>query len=265
MSELMFGPDPDWPDDGSEPAYKRIARELAAEIAAGRLADGAKLPSESQLCEVYDVSSITARAAISELKRRGLAVGVRRRGVFVRRPNVLTRVAPQRYWRGQEARTYVREAEASGVDVSKAHHSERTQASAEVAERLGIDPGDRVMQTTYLISMGGRPVTSSVCWEPLELTEGTPIEWPDEGPMAGEGIVARFDSIGHHASRVEESLTIRQPTPEECERLDLPTDVPVVVIEQVFRAGLDEDLALEAAEIIYPSDRYRFRYDMEIK
>ncbi|MFD1049177.1 hypothetical protein ACFQ1S_28395, partial [Kibdelosporangium lantanae] len=34
--------------------------------------------------------------------------------------------------------------------------------------------------------------------EPLTITRGTPIEWPEEGEYGHLGIVDRFDVIGHH-------------------------------------------------------------------
>jgi hypothetical protein len=40
----------------------------------------------------------------------------------------LTRIAPQRYFRGQETRAYVREAEASVVGLDVQHHTTRTTA-----------------------------------------------------------------------------------------------------------------------------------------
>lgn len=250
---------------GERPTYRRIADDYQSKIASGEISDGARLPSERELCDIHDVSTITARAAVNELKRRGLAYGVRGKGTFVRVHSVVTRVAPQRYWRGEQVRTYVREAEKAGVPMEVAHETAETKATADVAGRLGIAPGDPVMATKYLIHMDGRPVTSSTSWEPLGITRGTEIEHPHEGPHADSGIVTRFDAIGQKVKRVEEALTIRLPDTAECQRLDLPRDVPVVIIDQAFRAGLDEDVVVEAAEIIYPSDRYRFIYDMEVR
>ncbi len=66
------------------PLYRRISDELVAEIAAGRLAAGAALPSEHALCERFGVSRITVRKALDELTLQGRVE--RRRGVgnFVR-------------------------------------------------------------------------------------------------------------------------------------------------------------------------------------
>ena len=269
MSELVFGPHPDWPDD-DEPRYRQIAKDYRKKIINGELRDGDKLPSESQLCELHDVSTITARSAVKLLREWGLAYGVKGKGVFVRRPAQLTRIAPQRYFRGQETRTYVREAEASAVGLDVQHQTTRTTAPADIASRLGIADGDPATLTRYFIRMGNppQPVSISTSWEPLTITGGTDIELPHEGPLADQGIVPRFDHIGLHVNEVEEVLHIRNATAEEARRLELPANRPVVEIAQTFRVAghdVDEDTVVEIADIVFAADRYELRYVMEIK
>ncbi|MGH3708183.1 MAG: GntR family transcriptional regulator [Pseudonocardiaceae bacterium] len=269
MSELVFGPHPDWPDD-DEPRYRQIAKEYRQKIINDELHDGDQLPSESQLCELHDVSTITARSAVKLLREWGLAHGVKGKGVFVRRPAQLTRIAPQRYFRGQDTRAYVREAEASAVGLDVQHQSTHTTAPADIAARLSITEGDPVVLTRYFIRMGNppQPVTTSTSWEPVAITGGTDIELPHEGPLADHGIVARFDHIGLHVNEVEEILHIRNATTEEARRLELSANRPVVEITQTFRVagtGVDEDIAVETADIVFAADRYELRYLMEIK
>jgi len=59
-----------------ERAYQRIARSLLSEIGKGRYPVGARLPTEAQLCERFDVSRATVRAALDDIERKGM---VRRR------------------------------------------------------------------------------------------------------------------------------------------------------------------------------------------
>jgi len=270
MSELGFGPHPDWPEDADEPRYRQIAKEYRQKIINGELHDGDKLPSESQLCELHNVSTITARSAVKLLREWGLAHGVRGKGVFVRRPAQLTRIAPHRYFRGQQARDYVREAEASGVGLTAEHETTRTTAPAAIAARLGIAEGDPVVLTRYFIRMGTppQPVTMSASWEPVALIGGTDIELPHEGPLSEQGIVARFDHIDLHVNEVEEILHIRSATTEETHRLELPANRPVLDITQIFRVAgtdVDDDITVATVDIVVAADRYELRYVMEIK
>ncbi len=80
--------------------------------------------------------------------------------------------------------------------------------------------------------------------------------------------MARFDHIGLHVNEVEEILHIRNATTDEARRLDLPANRPVVEITQTFRVAgtdVDEDIAVETADIVFAADRYELRYVMEIK
>ncbi|MBB4285626.1 PLP-dependent aminotransferase family protein [Roseospira goensis] len=66
------------------PVYRAIAEALAADIAAGRLAVGARLPTHRALAESLGVTVTTVTRAYAEAARRGLVDGTVGRGTFVR-------------------------------------------------------------------------------------------------------------------------------------------------------------------------------------
>jgi GntR family transcriptional regulator len=247
--------------DPYKPLYLVIADDLRARIKSGELKADTRLPSERELCEQWDCSAITARHAMTALRSEGLIYTVQGKGAFVSKRPPLVRVAPDRFQRNQTRQTFQREAERAGMDLQVEHSTERAEAPAEVAERLGIDEGDPVTETVYKIGMGGEPVSFSVSWEPLAITGGTEIELPHEGPHAGKGIVPRFDAIGQRVDVEEEFLQARMPEPHEAVQLKAPSGVPVIQIWQTFWAG---DVAVEVAKIIYRADRYEFHYRLNI-
>ena len=61
----------------------QVAQQLAAEIKAGRLAPGAKLPPEARLVEQFAVSRTVVREAVSRLKSLGLVDSRQGSGVYV--------------------------------------------------------------------------------------------------------------------------------------------------------------------------------------
>jgi GntR family transcriptional repressor for pyruvate dehydrogenase complex len=63
---------------------ERLAQALAEEIRAGRLAPGARLPTEVALTRQYEVSRTVVREAVSRLKSLGLVDSRQGSGVFVR-------------------------------------------------------------------------------------------------------------------------------------------------------------------------------------
>jgi DNA-binding transcriptional MocR family regulator len=66
-----------------EPLYRQIAHRLRAEIEAGRLAAGSRLPSVRELARDLGVNLVTVVTAYRELIRAGLASGQVGRGTFV--------------------------------------------------------------------------------------------------------------------------------------------------------------------------------------
>lgn len=66
------------------PAYKVIQRDILNQIADGRLAPGAQIPTEAALMKQYNVSRITVQRAINDLKQQGIVLRRPRAGTFVR-------------------------------------------------------------------------------------------------------------------------------------------------------------------------------------
>jgi GntR family transcriptional regulator len=73
--------------DAVTPLFVQVRDALRAEILAGRLAPGSRLPSESELIARYGVSRITVRQALSGLQEAGLVATVNGKGSYVTRPD----------------------------------------------------------------------------------------------------------------------------------------------------------------------------------
>ena len=68
------------------PIYRQVADHIAAEIAAGHLAPGDKLPSERDLAEDWAIAVGTIRRAMEVLRENGLVVSTHGKGTFVADP-----------------------------------------------------------------------------------------------------------------------------------------------------------------------------------
>jgi len=64
--------------------YRVIADKLAADVAAGRLRPGDRLPTQRRFARTHGIANSTASRVYGELVRRGLAVGEVGRGTFIR-------------------------------------------------------------------------------------------------------------------------------------------------------------------------------------
>lgn len=115
----------------------QVAQQLAAEIAAGRLAPGEKLPSESRLVEQFAVSRTVVREAVSRLKSLELVDSRQGSGVYV---SASPPYAPLNFGahHGESRSAVVQmaearralEAEAAGLQAIEARDRTRARAAA---------------------------------------------------------------------------------------------------------------------------------------
>jgi len=84
----------------ARPVYQQIADQLRSAITSGVLEAGAQLPSEHELVAEHGVSRGTARQAIMLLRNEGLIDVVHGLGSFVREPEPVMRLGPDRLTRG---------------------------------------------------------------------------------------------------------------------------------------------------------------------
>ncbi|MEN3613859.1 winged helix-turn-helix domain-containing protein [Plantactinospora sp. ZYX-F-223] len=63
--------------------YQRVIDAITAQIRAGELAPGDKLPTYAQLADQFKISVTTAQNALRILRERGLVEGHQGKGTFV--------------------------------------------------------------------------------------------------------------------------------------------------------------------------------------
>ncbi|GGK38195.1 GntR family transcriptional regulator [Pilimelia terevasa] len=233
------------------PQYAEIANDIRAEITEGRLPPGAKLLTERELMDRYDVSVTVARNAIAQLRGEGLVESRQGKGSFVRERRELVRYASRRYRRTGLAPNRA-EAARGGWNDTVSDERRVVSATPDVAERLAIEPGDMVSEAVYRWRADNELIQISRQWEPLKLTAGTPIEKPSSGERGQPDVITRFDSIGMKVTHVQEYIRARMPRPDESRELSLSSGVPVLHIIRTHFAG---DLPLETADIVIRADR----------
>lgn len=241
--------------------YRQIADHLRAAIARGRLHEGERLPSETQLMEHYNVTRVTIRNALRVLQDEGLTVAEHGRGVYVRARPPVRRLASDRFARrhrkeGKAAFTVESESVAATPHVDMIQVSEAPPPE-EIADRLGLSDSDRTVIRSRRYSLDGRPVETAVSYIPADLARGTPIAEPNPGPG---GIYARLEDFGHTLDRFTEEVAARMPTPDEARLLSLPPGVPVF---RLVRTAFDtEGRAVEVCDTVMASDTYLLAYEL---
>ena len=248
---------------GDRALYLQIADQLREQVVSGKLAPGSRLPSEHSLMATYGASRDTVRKGIAVLKAEGRLDSERGRGVTVRARAPVQRLGSDRLARkhrkaGKAA--YLVDMEVSGRTPDIAVTVSTEKASSEVAARLGLKAGERVLVRTRRMLADGQPLQLAVSYLPLELVKGTRIEQPDTGPG---GTYARLEEMGQRLDRFEERVTARMPSPDEARSLDLGPGTPVILVARTaFVAG---NRPVELCDTIMAADRYELQYDIPAK
>ncbi|MEW1694551.1 GntR family transcriptional regulator [Streptomyces sp. NPDC091278] len=247
---------------GEQPAYLRVASDLREKIANGSLPPHTRLPSQARIREEYGVSDTVALEARKVLMAEGLVEGRSGSGTYVRERPVPRRISRSGYRPATGANPFRQEQADEGARGTWDSNSEQEPAAPEVAERLGIEPGERVMRTRYVYRDGGEPMMVATSWEPLAVTGRTPVMLPEEGPLGGCGVVERMAAIDIVVDNVVEEVGARPGLAEELLALG---GVPGHVVMAVERTYYASGRAVETADVVVPADRYRLSYHLPVR
>jgi GntR family transcriptional regulator len=239
--------------------FRQIADQLRAAIDKGKVAEGDKLPSETELVDHYGVSRMTVRNSLSVLQGEGLVVSEHGKGVFVRPRPPVRRLASDRFarrHREQGKSAFIVEADAAGSHPTvDSLEIKEERPSQDVAARLGGPRKVLARRRRYLLD--GRPVEFATSYLPLDLARGTPIAEPNPGPG---GIYARLEELGHRLDHFEEEIRARMPAPGEVKMLRLAAGVPVI---HLVRTAFDtEGRAVEVCDTVMAADAYVLAYQL---
>ena len=248
----------------SRPLYRQVADELRVQIQRRQLAPGRQLPTEAELMDRYGVSRNTIRLALGVLRTEGLVVTGQGRGSFVadvpvRRGGAGTDVLRQRVtWGGTDALTaeLVDAVDREHVDVTVATHP----APPHVADRLGLQVGDRVVARHRLHLHDTAPSHSSDSYLPARLAGDSPLAHTGR---LGTSVAGLLSDLGHPVQRVSDEIGVRMPTPAEAQELQIATGVPVLAVQRTAFDEADDPVLTVVA--LLPGDRHTLRYDLTVE
>ncbi|WP_432182778.1 GntR family transcriptional regulator [Streptomyces sp. NBC_00063] len=245
----------------SKVTARSIADDLRDQIRSGSLAPGQALPTTKELAENYGVTMKTVSSGVDLLKSEGLVVGERggRRRVRADRPITWNLT---KFERGQRRDTTAMDDWSTSIKEAGREPEQHVKvfskdAGTEVAGWLSLMPGAEVVVRERSRLVDGRPFQLSTSYFPGTIANGTPLTEPGDVSMPG-GILK---AIGHPQVRVRDEITVRMPTPEETDRLDLPPGTPVA---QHVRIGYGEQGPIRVMVTIAPGDRHVMVYELEV-
>ncbi|MCI3206760.1 MULTISPECIES: GntR family transcriptional regulator [Pandoraea] len=148
--------------DSPVPLYAQIKDMLRSGILDGHYAPLSRMPSESELQAMFDVSRITIRQALGDLQKEGLIFKVHGKGSFVSQPKAFQNVTSLQGFAEAMSR--------QGHEiVNRVMHFRFVPAAANVAHRLGVDEGATVTEIHRVRRLNRAPVSYEITYLPEAL------------------------------------------------------------------------------------------------
>lgn len=228
--------------------YFQIANIIKNQILTHELTPGAKLPTENQMAEKYDVSRLTVRKALGVLIEENLVYSIRGSGTYVTdadkwkpRP-----IAEENFEKWLQER----------VELPLRIHEYAMVSNTETISKNLQNPDDKFIFRISGVNFSNEQPLMYPKWHiPYDLGRKIPMGGLDEGPFIPQ--FERFTKV-----KVKEGLRSLYPgraTRTEAEFLGVKEGDLVLVGEAVFVDETDRP-------ILYVSTRYKedFRYNIRV-
>lgn len=209
-------------------AWAAAVKKIEAEIAAGRFAVGARLPTEAELSRMLEINRHSLRRAVDVLVKKGA----------VRRiPHVGTFVAPQRVtFEISAAATVMTGMVSSGLKRGHRLLSQRPcKPPVRIAKLLGVATRTDVIEVIHVSTANDAPFAYVTTWLPADRFERVGALMSTVG-----NVREALAQIGvGHGRRGAVHVAARQATPIEAQQLELPVNSGVLVVDSlsVDRSG----------------------------
>jgi GntR family transcriptional regulator len=233
--------------ESSVPLYIQIKELLQRQIESGEYAVGARLPSERELAQRYDVSRMTARQALRALAQEGLTHSRVGKGTFVSAPKInqellaLTSFSEDMRQRGIQPSSRVLSAEVH-------------PAGTEVAARLHVLPGTEIVVLKRVRLADRRPLALETTHLPHRLCPGLLKQHDFERDSLYEVLRREY---GWTLAWADQVIETRLPEESECHALDLDEKTPILKFTRV--TFNEQNQPVEFVRSVYRGDQYRLR------
>lgn len=234
--------------------HAEIAKDLAEQIANGKVPVGSLLPTEFELCERYGASRYTVRMALGHLQEQGL---------ISRRKNVGTRVEASRPSAGflQSLASVEDLAQFGATHVRVVRDVGEVVVDLQQARLLGCPGGSRWLRISS-VRMDGGQKSRPIGWTDVYVDPA----YADVGPMVrqapqtliSELIEARY---GRRITRIRQDLRASTVPAHLAEELKVDAGSPALMIVRRYFDAADE--VFEITVTVHPAERFTFSMELQ--
>lgn len=235
--------------------YIRVKMRLLEDIGKGVYRFGEKLPTERQMCEMFGVSRITIRQALSEMEKDGWLQRVQGKGTFVQEPKKekqekFEQLLSSNYSFSEELRKQNVTPGARVLSLT------RIIAQPPLTHKLELEPGHMVDVLLRLRLADDIPYAYETSYVPSEYLDGAT---PDEIARNGlyNTMMARSGVRPNKATEILEAAIAPDVVTQALGRKG------ILSVMQIERTAYVDDKIVEYCTSSVAGDKYRFRVKLE--
>jgi len=231
------------------PLYYQLKQILHSWIVTGKYESKQRFPSERELQELYDVSRMTIRRALSELVNEGFLVREQGRGSFVIKPRLQDRLG--------SLTSFTEDMNQRGLSTRAKVVFIQVVLDKEVAQKMSIPPEEELVKLQRVRSVGREPLALQTAFIRHSFCPGLVERGLDSGSLYKTLENVYGLEIGH-AQQVFEA----KPADEyEARMLNINVGFPVLLLERL--TYLHNRAPIEYVRSAYRGDKYRFTVELK--
>jgi GntR family transcriptional regulator len=205
------------------PLWVQLKNRIQDAIASETLRPNSRMPSETALCEIFDVSKPVVRAALGALAAEGHVIKMPRKGMFVAQPrqDVDFMTSNLSVFGDLTAKGH--------VVTTKTFEFYRDKANENEQKVFGIPPEGDVVRIVRVYYCDGRPITHTHISLPAHKVPGM-----EKLDINNRSIFQTIrERYGLTVQRAERWFTAEMPDAISCQRMGVPADAPLIAIESI--------------------------------
>ncbi len=233
------------------PIYFQIERIIIDLINNKRLKEGDQLPTEEELCVIFNTSRMTVRQALNSLAKNGYIIKKKAKGTFVASNKISFELS--------KLHSFSEDMEMRGYRVTnKILQKEIIIPDNKIKEKLNIvDNSIRVFKIKRLRLIDDVPAAIETSHIPLDKCPGIDKEDFKTNSLF-KIFTNKYHLIINYSSQTLTPVLAKQ---EEAKLLEIKENTPLLKMEGI--TFLNNDVPIEYVIGIYSGERYKFTIEMK--
>ena len=228
--------------------YFQLKEKIKDNILSGKWAEGSKIPSEQEICDIYGVSRITVRKAIEELQNEKYLIKRQGRGTFVQKKTIDQKL--------HKFYSFSEELKSLGLkEYSNVLEFERQTANVIVRDTLHLEEGEEVFRIKRLRFVDEKLYALEQSFIPVRFVPELTGEQIQE-----KGLYKSLNSYGVFLDRAIETFSAVNLSKNEAEKLQVAYKTAAIsLIRETYRGTdiVEYCISLVRGDI--------FHYSVELK